>query len=101
MELSRQTHLSLAELTHRLCGLVIGYDKAYLIRHRLEPLLRSEGLTSFEQLLERLTGRNSARLQTALVEALTTKETSFFRDHAFFQALRERVLPETASVRQP
>ena len=100
MELSRQTQQSLAELTHRLCGLVIGQDKAYLIRHRLEPLVRREGLASFEQFLERLQSRNSARLHAALVEAITTKETSFFRDRAVFQALQDHVLPECAAMLQ-
>lgn len=98
MELSRQTHQALAEVIHRLCGLVVGQDKGYLIRHRLEPLVRREGLRGFEQLLERLQSRGSARLHDALIEAITTKETSFFRDRAFFQALREHVLPECATT---
>lgn len=98
MELSRQTHQALADVIHRLCGLVIGQDKGYLIRHRLEPLICREGLTSFEQLVERLQSHNSARLHDALVEAITTKETSFFRDRAFFQALQEHVLPECAAT---
>ncbi len=98
MELTRQTHQGLADVIHRLCGLVIRHDKAYLLRHRLEPLVRSEGLTSFEQLLERLQSRNSAQLHDALVEAITTKETSFFRDRAVFQALQERVLPDCAAT---
>lgn len=94
MELSKQTLQDLSELIHRLCGLVIGRDKGYLVRHRLEPLVRREGLDSFERFLERLQGRDRARLHDAIVEAITTKETSFFRDRAYFQALKEHVLPE-------
>ena len=102
MELSKQTLQDLSELIHRLCGLVIGRDKGYLVRHRLEPLVRDEGLDSFEQFLERLRGRDRARLHDAIVEAITTKETSFFRDRAYFQALREHVLPERmATLRRP
>jgi chemotaxis protein methyltransferase CheR len=98
MELSQQTHAELARWIHRLCGLVVGQDKGYLLRHRLTPLVRSEGCDSFEQLLGRLQSRNSARLCAAVVEAMTTKETSFFRDHAVFEALQERVLPECAAT---
>jgi len=94
MELSRETGQRLSELIHRLCGLVLGHNKGYLIRHRLEPLVRREGLKSFEELLERLQGRSAARLHDAIIEAITTKETSFFRDPAFFQALQRVVLPE-------
>jgi chemotaxis protein methyltransferase CheR len=94
MELSKQTLESLSDVVHRLCGLVIGPDKGYLVRHRLEPLVRREGLDSLEQLLQRLQGRDCGRLQDAVVEAITTKETSFFRDRAFFRALQETVLPE-------
>lgn len=94
MELSPETGLRLSELIHRLCGLVLGHNKSYLIRHRLEPLIRREGLASFEELLERLQGRHAPRLHDAIIEAITTKETSFFRDPAFFQALQRVVLPE-------
>jgi chemotaxis protein methyltransferase CheR len=98
MELSREAHQGLADLIHRLCGLVIGHDKAYLIRHRLTPLLQREGLANFEELLHQLQTRNGARLQLAVVEAITTKETSFFRDRAFFHALQEHVLPACAAT---
>jgi len=94
MELSRQTFQELAQLIHRLCGLVVGQDKMYLVRHRLEPVIRRHGLDGFEQLLQRLQTRAGVQLHDSIVEAVTTKETSFFRDQAFFKAIREHVLPE-------
>jgi chemotaxis protein methyltransferase CheR len=98
MELCKQTLQDLSELIHRLCGLVIGCDKGYLVRHRLEPLVRGEGLDSFEQFLERLQSRDRARLHDAIIEAITTKETGFFRDRAYFNALRDHVLPERMAM---
>ncbi len=98
MELTPGTQLRLSELIHRLCGLVIGSDKAYLIHHRLEPLVHAEGLTSFEQFLDRLQSRDGARLHDVIIEAITTKETSFFRDREFFHALEMNVLPECVSA---
>ncbi len=94
MQLSDETSQRLSELIHRLCGLVLGPNKSYLIRHRLEPLVRREGLASFEQFLDRLQSRGGARLHAPIIEAITTKETSFFRDPAFFEALQRVVLPE-------
>lgn len=94
MHLSRETGQELCDLIHRLCGLVLGQKKDYLIRHQLEPLVRREGLAGFDQLLEFLRSRGGARLHNAIVEAITTKETSFFRDPPFYEALRRVVLPE-------
>lgn len=93
MELTRSTLQGLCEVIHGLCGLALGPEKAYLVRHRLAPLVEREGLASFEQLLERLRGRGGGRLHDAIIEAITTKETSFFRDRAFFEVLRATVLP--------
>jgi chemotaxis protein methyltransferase CheR len=101
MELSQQTMQGLSELIHRLCGLVLGPDKAYLVRHRLAPLLQSEGFASFDQLLERLKSRGGGRLHDAIIEAITTKETSFFRDPAYFEAINKTVLPECLFALQP
>jgi chemotaxis protein methyltransferase CheR len=98
MELSRETFRQLTELIHRLCGLVVGQDKAYLVRHRLEPLVRRQGLDSFEGLLQRLQARAGASLHDAIIEAITTKETSFFRDHGLFQAIEKHVLPECVKL---
>lgn len=97
MELSPQSFRELARLIHRLCGLVIGDDKAYLVRHRLEPVVRGCGLDSFDGLLRRLQSRHSAHLHDQIIEAITTKETSFFRDAWLFDALLKQVLPERAS----
>jgi chemotaxis protein methyltransferase CheR len=98
MELSRQTFQELTRLIHRLCGLVVGQDKMYLVRHRLEPLVRSQGMDGFEGLLQRLQTRTGASLHEAIIEAITTKETSFFRDHGLFHAVEKHVLPECVAL---
>jgi chemotaxis protein methyltransferase CheR len=97
MELSQRSFQELARLIHRLSGLVIGDDKHYLVRHRLEPVVRGCGLESFESLVERLQSRSGAHLHDAIIEAITTKETSFFRDAWLFDAILKEVLPDRAS----
>lgn len=96
MELSHQTLQAFAKLIHQWSGLVIGQEKAYLVRHRLEPLVRSCGLESFDDLLVRLRSGGQTRLHNAVIDAITTKETSFFRDSWLFEALYKHVLPACA-----
>ncbi len=94
MDLSHSTFKELGRLIHRLCGIVITDDKEYLVRHRLEPLVISSGCRDFEHFLKKLASRDGVLLQEAIIEAITTQETSFFRDGHPFEALRRYVLPE-------
>jgi chemotaxis protein methyltransferase CheR len=93
VQLSPATFDELRGVIHRLCGLVVTKDKAYLIRHRLEPIVRVRGLRGFDELALALRSGAPAALTDALVEAITTKETSFFRDDHPFETFRQHVLP--------
>lgn len=98
MELAQHTFRELAGLIRHESGIALGPDKSYLVRHRLEPLVRSEGLDSFDSLMQRLRQRGANGLRNAVIDAITVKETRFFRDHAYFDALRHHILPACASV---
>jgi chemotaxis protein methyltransferase CheR len=98
MHLSHATFDELARLIHDLTGLVVGREKSYLVKHRLESVAREFGCDSFESFLIQLKAISGARLKEAVIEAITTKETSFFRDPWFFDALREHILPRCARV---
>ncbi len=82
----------ITDLVRRRAGLVLSEDKGYLLDSRLKPLLRQRGLADFPQLVAELrTGREE--LIRDVTDALTTNETSFFRDLKPFALLREIVLP--------
>ncbi|MFO0895865.1 MAG: protein-glutamate O-methyltransferase CheR [Pirellulales bacterium] len=93
MHLAPETFDALRRLIHSLCGVALTPDKAYLVRHRLEPVMQTAGLTSYEDLAAGLS-RGDPALAAAVVAAITTQETSFFRDAHPFEALRTRILPE-------
>jgi chemotaxis protein methyltransferase CheR len=97
MELSRTTFDELRRLIHRLCGLVIADEKEYLIRHRLEPLVKESGCKTFNDFFDKLSSLDGPRWQEAVIEAITTRETSFFRDRHPFEAIKNRILPELLS----
>jgi chemotaxis protein methyltransferase CheR len=71
--------------------------KEYLVEARLAPLAEREGLSSVAALIDRLPGA-SAALRHDVVQAMTTNETSFFRDVHPFEALRETVLPAAVAA---
>jgi chemotaxis protein methyltransferase CheR len=98
MELSQSTFDELRRLIHRLCGLALAEDKRYLVQHRLEPVVRNSGCQDFDQFLGKLGGSEAVPWQEAIVEAITTQETSFFRDRHPFDALRQHVLPELVTA---
>jgi len=97
MQLSPDTFNDIRKVVHDLCGVVINDDKQYLVVARLEPLLKRNGIASYESLVQRLKQQNTLRLQEQIVEAITTQETSFNRDGHPFEELRRSILPEIAS----
>ncbi len=80
-------------LVRQASGIVLEAEKAYLVESRLTALARREGLPTAEGLL-RQARLQPGELQTKVIEALTTNETSFYRDIRPFDALRELVLPD-------
>jgi chemotaxis protein methyltransferase CheR len=66
----------------------------YLVKSRLEPLARQHGLLDLAALVDKLRQLPYGELHAQVVEAMTTNETSFFRDVHPFETLRNVVLPE-------
>jgi len=76
-------------------ALIINKDKEYLITTRLEPLALREGFDNIGSLIQQLDSLAFENpLYTKIVDALTTNETSFFRDIHPFEELRQSILPE-------
>jgi chemotaxis protein methyltransferase CheR len=67
--------------------------KEYLVESRLAPIARSIGERDVTALVARLR-RGDEKLSEAVVDALTTNETSWFRDSHPFQAFSQHLLPE-------
>ncbi len=82
------------DLVYKQSGIVLGEGKDYLIEARLTALSRTESIDGPNELLRKLTSTPYGLLHFKAVEAMTTNETSFFRDIHPFEALRKTVLPE-------
>jgi chemotaxis protein methyltransferase CheR len=92
------------ELVAALCrtraGLKVDRDKPYLIESRLAPLARREGFGSIVDLVAALRASRDDSLIWALVEAMASTETAFFRDREAFALLRDEVLPALSHQRE-
>jgi chemotaxis protein methyltransferase CheR len=89
----------ICDLVYRKSAIVLDSGKDYLVELRLSPLAVTEGFTSIEDMVRRMRETGSGELQVKVVEALTTNETSFFRDQHPFDALRRHVVPELVRAR--
>jgi chemotaxis protein methyltransferase CheR len=76
------------------CGIILGEGKQYLIVSRLTKLLRQENIANVTELLAILKRGHPRHIQSAVIDAMTTNETSWFRDRTPFDALTKSVFPE-------
>ncbi len=83
----------------RESGLIITPEKTYLLESRLLPVASRFGIQGLENLAARMRQAKEADLLRAVVEAMTTNETSFFRDNTPYQRLREDILPPVIKAR--
>jgi chemotaxis protein methyltransferase CheR len=91
----------IAEALRAKSGLSIGPDKLYLLETRLAAILRTRGLRDLDALALALRDGRAPDLERDVVEAMTTNESSFFRDEKPFTHVRSLALPRLHTARPP
>lgn len=99
IEISDAEFSVLSQYLSRICGIEIPSEKRYLFRTRLTSFLEEERCTSFSDLYTRLTAASDKDLENQLIQAMTTHESSFFRDSHPFDVLQRKILPALAKQR--
>ncbi|MGI8527695.1 MAG: CheR family methyltransferase [Pseudolabrys sp.] len=89
----------LRKLLRERSGLALSADKQYLVESRLLPLARKHAMASLSELVARLKSAPSAPLMSAVVDAMTTNESFFFRDKVPFEHFRDMILPALMAAR--
>ena len=79
--------------------MVLDKGKEYLVEARLMPLARAEGFNTFNEMIETMKKSLNSGIHKKVVEAMTTNETSFYRDLHPFESLRTLILPSLISRR--
>lgn len=99
-DLSDADFAALAELLRARCGLQFERDAAYLLRRRLAPRLAAVGAASFRDYVRLLQhGPDRERELDAVIDAVTTNETYFFREAYQLRAFRDEILPTLRALR--
>lgn len=102
----RDSHLTpeeftwLSDFVHKRSAIVLDAGKEYLAETRLSQVVQKEGIESIASLVRSLRKGDSRKLEGAVIEAMTTNETSFFRDLKPFEILRTEVLPALIEARR-
>ena len=79
------------------CGIVLGVGKQYLVNSRLSSLLTKFKLLTIDDLINKAMEEvPNNKYQEAVVDAMTTNETLWFRDTYPYLALENIILPELA-----
>jgi len=84
----------LRKLVREKSGIVLGEDKTYLVESRLLPVARTNGFTGLGQMVAQMRNATFGALHRAVIDAMTTNETFFFRDVNPWEALAKNVLPD-------
>jgi chemotaxis protein methyltransferase CheR len=77
-----------------ICGIYLDDSKGYLLETRLSSLLMEAGASTFSELFYKARADASSSLRRNIIEAITTNETSFFRDTSPFDLLRNKLIPD-------
>jgi chemotaxis protein methyltransferase CheR len=88
-----QGHLALSRFVLERSGVALDPSKSGRAADRLVSLARHPEFGSLAVLIEKLEGGNFPALEQAVIEAVLTSETSFFRDRTSFDYFQNVVLP--------
>ncbi len=90
----------ISKIVREQSAIVLEKGKEYLVESRLMPLVHQEKLGSLENLVAKLKAQPRGELRDTVIEAMTTNETSFFRDIHPFETLKKEIFPDLIEKRK-
>ena len=91
----------IVRLVYDRAGITLHAGKKALIVARLQKRLRAGGFASFSEYLDRVEADASGAELCALLDAIATNHTSFFREEQQFRLLATRILAPLAGRTEP
>lgn len=93
MSLTPQQVQAICRLTNKVTGIQWDSTKDYLIESRIVSRLADFGCKTLDDLIKKVEAGDPAA-KNAFVDAVTTRETLFFRDESPYSALENKAIPE-------
>lgn len=84
---------AIAQILHSRAGIVLAPGKGAMVQSRLGKRLRRLGIGDYRSYLALVTSASGEDELKAMISALTTNVTHFFREKHHFEMLRSRALP--------
>ena len=97
---SRDETAAWSAYVYEITGIHLDESKGYLIETRMAGLMRELGAASLSELLRKVKGDTSNVLRGKIIDAITTNETSFFRDTSSFDLLQHKIIPDLIDQRR-
>jgi len=94
--ISKEQYDTFRDFLEKSCGILLGDNKHYLVTSRLNRLTKEFSFNSLGELLDSLKKNSDKTLRERVIDAMTTNETSWFRDTYPFEILKEQLFPELA-----
>lgn len=88
------------DLVRTRSAIVLEDNKGYLVEARLELLMRKLNITSLNDLIKSVRVNQNSQLADQVINAMTTNETSFFRDSHPFEMLKKEIIPNLIKEKQ-
>ena len=94
----KRTWDRVVDFMRRRTGVSLGPHQSYLLEGRIGPIVARHNYPSIEFFVNKAVEQNApAKIVELLFDALTTHETSFFRDPPFWKGFGEHVIPHILS----
>ncbi len=90
---------TIARYVHDVSGIHLDQSKSYLVETRLSSLAKNYGCTTYQELYSKAKADPSKKIEQAIIDAISTNETLFFRDKNPFELLKHKILPEIIDAR--
>jgi len=88
------------EMLEQNLGILLDSSKEYLVKAKLIPVIDRTDYQDVRTFIEELSRTKVGPLHWMAFEALTTNETSFFRDRHVFDGIKDVVLPKIIEARK-
>ena len=93
-ELLDKEYALFRDFLEQQCGIVLGDNKQYLVKSRLGPLMQRFSVATLSELVAKTLSPFERQLRSAVIDAMTTNETLWFRDTYPYELLKKQIFPE-------